>query len=53
MGFDADEDFLNQVVEIATELDPMKLLNRLLEIEKQVGRKRKKNSRIPIQNIGC
>ncbi|HPA12575.1 MAG TPA: 2-amino-4-hydroxy-6-hydroxymethyldihydropteridine diphosphokinase [Bacteroidales bacterium] len=40
-GFDADEDFLNQVVEIATELDPMKLLNRLLEIEKQVGRKRK------------
>ena len=34
-----DQDpFLNQVLKISTELSPMELLNKLLEVEKQLGR---------------
>ena len=39
-GLDKQPDFLNQVVEIETNLDPLTLLEQLLDIEKSFGRKR-------------
>lgn len=39
-GFDAEHNFLNQVLEICTDLKPLDLLNILLRIEKDLGRKR-------------
>ncbi len=39
-GFDAEKSFLNQVIEIETELEPFILLGALLEIENELGRKR-------------
>jgi 2-amino-4-hydroxy-6-hydroxymethyldihydropteridine diphosphokinase len=39
-GFDDDTPFLNQVVEIETELAPQELLDRLLAIESTLGRVR-------------
>ena len=39
-GFEAKKPFLNQVVEIETELDPFQLLKALLKIEDELGRKR-------------
>jgi 2-amino-4-hydroxy-6-hydroxymethyldihydropteridine diphosphokinase len=40
-GLEAQASFLNQVLEIATELNPEALLECLLSIEKQLGRERK------------
>jgi 2-amino-4-hydroxy-6-hydroxymethyldihydropteridine diphosphokinase len=40
-GLEAQPSFLNQVLEIATELKPEALLECLLSIEKQLGRERK------------
>lgn len=40
-GLEAQPAFLNQVLEIATELKPEALLECLLSIEKQLGRERK------------
>lgn len=39
-GFEADEWFLNRVIEIETDLDPECLLTELLEIESELGRVR-------------
>lgn len=39
-GFDAEQSFLNQVVEIETDHRPAELLTKLLTIEKQMGRER-------------
>ena len=39
-GFNADTAFLNMVVEITTELDPASLLEKLFEIERNMGRVR-------------
>ena len=39
-GVDDQPDFLNQVVEIETQLDPLSLLDHILEIEQSFGRKR-------------
>lgn len=39
-GIEGQPDFLNQVLEIATDLPPEKLLLQLLEIENRLGRKR-------------
>jgi len=39
-GKENQPDFLNQVLQIETDLTPMALLNKLLEIEAEMGRKR-------------
>ncbi len=39
-GFDSDEMFLNQIVEIKTELEPAAFLKNILQIECELGRKR-------------
>ncbi|MCD4683014.1 MAG: 2-amino-4-hydroxy-6-hydroxymethyldihydropteridine diphosphokinase [Bacteroidales bacterium] len=39
-GFECDEFFLNQVLEVKSNLLPDQLLNKLLAIEKKLGRKR-------------
>jgi 2-amino-4-hydroxy-6-hydroxymethyldihydropteridine diphosphokinase len=46
-GFDDATHFLNQVVEIETNLDPEKLLGQLLTIEVKLGRIR------PFEGCGC
>lgn len=40
-GIESQPSFLNQVVEISTELEPESLLQHLLKVEQQMGRKRK------------
>ena len=40
-GFKAEQDFLNQVVEVSTKLSPQKVLEFCLEIEDELGRERK------------
>ena len=37
-GYNADEEFLNQIIVISTGLHPHELLNRVLAIEKMLGR---------------
>lgn len=44
-GFDAEEDFLNQVVLINTELSPEELLTELQKIENELGRTSKTTSK--------
>ncbi|MCX6273104.1 MAG: 2-amino-4-hydroxy-6-hydroxymethyldihydropteridine diphosphokinase [Bacteroidetes bacterium] len=39
-GFQTENDFLNQVAVIETNLDPNSLLAKILEIEEELGRKR-------------
>jgi 2-amino-4-hydroxy-6-hydroxymethyldihydropteridine diphosphokinase len=39
-GFDSEKDFLNQVVRIKTDLRPQSLLERTMQIENDLGRKR-------------
>ncbi len=39
-GFEAENNFYNEVLEVETSLSPNKLLNELLGIEKSLGRKR-------------
>jgi len=39
-GFESEQDFLNQVVHISTNLTPKDVLNKCLEIEKELGRNR-------------
>jgi len=46
-GFDDPVPFLNQAIEISTELNPSNLLEKLLEIETRLGRIR------PIKGCGC
>lgn len=43
-GFDANELFLNQVLQIETSHSPIELLNITQDIEKSIGRKSKTNS---------
>lgn len=45
-GFDADEPFLNQVLEIETELEAEELLDRLQAIEQLLGREREQELKI-------
>lgn len=40
MGFDAVQNFINQVIEIRTTLSPKKVLEKLLQIERKLGRER-------------
>lgn len=40
-GFKAEQNFLNQVVEVSTKLTPQKVLEFCLEIENELGRERK------------
>jgi 2-amino-4-hydroxy-6-hydroxymethyldihydropteridine diphosphokinase len=40
VGYDNQPDFINAVVEIETDLSPIELLHKLLEIETQHGRER-------------
>ncbi len=40
LGFDSNQKFLNQVIEINTELSPTTLLSRCLNAEKKLGRVR-------------
>jgi len=42
-GFDTNESFINQVVEVSTDLSANKVLNHLLLIEKYLGRDRMPN----------
>lgn len=39
-GFNSEQDFLNQVLYVSTDLSPKKVLNKCLEIEKELGRVR-------------
>lgn len=41
-GFETENNFYNEVLEVETSLSPNKLLNELLGIEKSLGRKRNK-----------
>jgi 2-amino-4-hydroxy-6-hydroxymethyldihydropteridine diphosphokinase len=50
-GFDDETPFLNQVVEIETELDAEVLLTKLLSIEAGLGRKRMQDSGCRIPDI--
>ncbi|MEX1001502.1 MAG: 2-amino-4-hydroxy-6-hydroxymethyldihydropteridine diphosphokinase [Crocinitomicaceae bacterium] len=43
-GFESSNDFVNAVIAIETEQDAEGLLNELLLIEQEMGRKRKKNA---------
>ena len=43
-GFESQNDFLNQVIEISTKLNPETLLNSLLSIETNLGRVREANA---------
>lgn len=43
-GFESENDFLNQVLQIETVLDPETLMNNCLEIETALGRKRSSNT---------
>jgi 2-amino-4-hydroxy-6-hydroxymethyldihydropteridine diphosphokinase len=45
MGFEAETNFLNAVVEIKTDLNPRTLLLKLQEIEKKLGRKVKSQNK--------
>lgn len=38
-GYDDQDDFLNQVLEVSTELSPRELLGRLKQVEQDVGRR--------------
>ncbi|MFN8256649.1 MAG: 2-amino-4-hydroxy-6-hydroxymethyldihydropteridine diphosphokinase [Bacteroidales bacterium] len=42
-GFEDENKFINQVIEISTDLSPVKILNHILLIEKHLGRVREKN----------
>jgi 2-amino-4-hydroxy-6-hydroxymethyldihydropteridine diphosphokinase len=42
-GFEAKNSFLNQVVKLETGLDPVELLDKILEIEHALGRRRESN----------
>ena len=42
-GFEAEENFLNMVVEVISDLEPMEMLQKCLEIEEKIGRKREDN----------
>ena len=44
-GFEAEEHFLNQVLVVATALPPEQLLERCLQIERQLGRVRRAGPR--------
>jgi deoxyguanosine kinase len=39
-GFESENNFLNQVIEITTNLEPSVLISQCLEIEKELGRER-------------
>ncbi len=39
-GFNSEQDFLNQVLIVSTDLSPKKVLNKCFEIEKELGRVR-------------
>jgi 2-amino-4-hydroxy-6-hydroxymethyldihydropteridine diphosphokinase len=45
-GFQTSNSFINQVICLKTSLLPEKLLDKILDIETQLGRKRKLNSQI-------
>lgn len=45
-GFEAENDFLNQVVELETQMSPHQLLHFVLETEKKLGRKPKPANQI-------
>jgi len=51
MGFEALQNFHNQVVEIESELGPLDLLNTLLEIERRLGRERSEKPGYSSRNI--
>jgi len=40
-GFESENQFLNQVVAVETDLNPLEILNLTKEIERQIGRKEK------------
>jgi 2-amino-4-hydroxy-6-hydroxymethyldihydropteridine diphosphokinase len=42
-GFEAENDFLNQIIELDTQLPPLKLLLYLLDVESVLGRVRLEN----------
>ena len=50
-GFTSDQKFLNQVVIVDTDLEPIELLNCILKIEKDLGRTRGKKSVYTSRNI--
>ena len=39
-GFESEQDFLNQVIYVSTDLSPKEVLNKCLEIENELGRVR-------------
>jgi 2-amino-4-hydroxy-6-hydroxymethyldihydropteridine diphosphokinase len=41
-GFECEYNFLNQVIQVETDLKPFQLINSCLTIEKKMGRERKK-----------
>jgi len=43
-GFEAEQNFLNQVVQVSTNLPPQELLRKTQQIEKKLGRVRTANS---------
>ena len=43
-GYQSENSFLNQVVKVETELPPLDLLKAAQAIEKQMGRRRRKNT---------
>jgi len=42
-GFESENDFLNCVIKVNTDLEPTQLIKQCLEIEKNMGRERKEN----------
>lgn len=44
-GFDSEDDFLNQVIEVKTDLRAAELLTLLLDIEQHLGRTRNPNTK--------
>ena len=49
----AQDDFINAVIEIRTDLEPSILLDELLEIEKYFGRKRSNEERWGPRSLDC
>jgi 2-amino-4-hydroxy-6-hydroxymethyldihydropteridine diphosphokinase len=50
-GFDHKEDFLNQVLQIESEYSPERVLEKIIEIEKYMGRKRPVKSGLYLPRI--
>jgi 2-amino-4-hydroxy-6-hydroxymethyldihydropteridine diphosphokinase len=51
MGFKAVQNFFNQVIQVRTSISPIKVMEKLLQIERKLGRERSENEGYESRNI--